>query len=265
LTDRDKALLYYLWQNQFTSIRQVRLRFWGSGAKGNISTRLATLEKAGLLRVVSNRFLRTVAKDRKVVVIGLGGLDFLIENEILPKSLARDTPAARSLPSDHYAPAMYHDLQVVDMRIALETSLSVQDWTSDHQLRLARKAEGRNVRVPDGLFTFSTAQGEAQGVLENERARYSSKTYRDVLARLRGQYPAAVVLIVCTTPERVQTMKQWALTSRLYADRPQLLLFAAFEDVASHGAAAAWETLEGPLEPQHPLRQGAQHFLEDPA
>ena len=257
LTSRDEHLLFFLWQNRFVTIRQLTERFFADASDKWVHARLRALEEANLLKVQPNRFLReTLVRDRKAVYITAAGIAALIESEFLDPSLAKDTPVrGRQIP-DEYAPSLVHDVQVVDLRLALWHTLPITRWRSDHELRLARRQAGTTIRVPDGEFTFETPDGEVLALLENERATYSCKTFQAILERLRRQYDKHMLFFVTPSAEHLTSLLGWAERGAAWEDARAQLLFGVYAAVTEYGARAPWVSLNGPLAASHSVLQG---------
>jgi hypothetical protein len=262
LTERDRAVLLVLWKLRFVTLKQMH-RFAFQGLNRSTATnRLLALQEAGYLEI-KTKYMHTVTdKDRKVVLITRAGNTELIRASMLAEANRNDVPKANQWTLSR--PALMHDLQVVDLSMALFKSLDmdVKAWRSDHDLRIWIHRENLKhwgFRVPDGLFNFRVAGGAYQIVLENEFARYSAKSFAQILKKLRWQYPEALVLIVCAEQGHMATMCRWAHYSRIWYDRKENLMFGHFPDVASNGARARWITLNGGMAPDHALTKGIEY------
>jgi len=257
LTERDRFLLLYLWQNRYMVHRQVYARFWeGSDRKAKARRRIALLEKAGYLRCEENRYVRLLLEtDRVLIYITKAGCAALVRHGDLPAKYINDYPVQSRQVAKLHTPARIHDLQVVDLRLALSRTLKVQSWFSDHELRLVRKELGQRNRIPDGVFQVDLNGVEREFVLENERERYYSQSFKAVLELLRRQHGQAFVLVVSETVIHRDNMVRWAKQGA-WVDRPQQLLFGVYDAVATQGAAADWLSIDGPIQLDHPLKAG---------
>jgi hypothetical protein len=263
LTERDRAVLLVLWKLRFVTLRQLHRFVFQNLNRSTATNRLLALQEAGYLEI-KTKYMHTVTdRDRKVVLITRAGNTELIRAGMIDEANRNDVPKANQWTLSR--PALMHDLQVVDLTTALFKTLDmdIEGWHSDHDLRIwihRKNLRHWGFRVPDGLFKFRVAGGgQCQIVLENEFARYSAKSFADILKRLHWQYPDALVLIVCAEKNHMATMCRWAHYSRIWYDKKEQLMFGHFPDVASKGAKARWITLDGGMSPDHALLRGIEY------
>jgi hypothetical protein len=257
LSERDRLILLFLWQNQFVTFRQLRLRFWNGGGGSRVGMRLNALQEAGFLTIQDHKYLRLLTDaDRRLIHITVQGCTELVRAGALDKAYIRDAPTRGRQVLKRHTLSRIHDLQVVDLRIALSKTLKVTRWVSDHELRLARRESGqKGVRVPDGVFTFISEGVEIEAVLENEQSRYSARSFQEILERLKRQHAKAIILMVCEEEDHMESMIRWARAGRTWNDAQGQLLFGHFGEVMSLGAKAPWRTMVGPIDEGHPLRR----------
>ena len=130
----DYAVLYYVWQNRILTTRHFINKFWPGAKEGEVRKNLAKFVNRQWLNRYSvpwikEKFLYTSCRLGNKTLIELG--------LILPRYL-NDFPRSQM----DFSESVKHDLQVVDVRIAFERSGLIDNWTSDHQLRLARRRDG---------------------------------------------------------------------------------------------------------------------------
>jgi hypothetical protein len=238
-TARDYALLYYIWQNRLMTTRHFIAKFWPGVSKQAAALRLKRLREAKLINHVELPWL----KERVLYTASKAGNQALCGAGLLDAKFIDDYPRR---PQD-FTESMKHDLQVVDVRIAFEGSGAVDDWVSDHEMRLARRSDGLSSRTPDGVFALETNAGALEVVLELERIAYRKTKFVAILSRLRAHYPAATVMFVTRSKERIRNMQAWAKAGGSWDDRPDGLLFATYEDALEDGLDAPWEDMEARL------------------
>lgn len=237
LTSRDYALLYYVWQNRLMATRHFIAKFWPGVSKQTAALRLKRLREAGLVNHVELPWL----KERVLYTASKAGNQALCGASLLDAKFIDDYPRR---PQD-FTESMKHDLQVVDVRIAFEGSGGVDGWVSDHEMRLARRSDGLSSRTPDGVFGLETSAGALEVVLELERIAYRKTKFVAILSRLSAYFPAATVMFVTRSKERIRSMQAWARAAGSWDDRPDRLLFATYLDTLDGGLGAPWEDMEG--------------------
>jgi hypothetical protein len=239
LSERDLAVILYAWQNRLVLTRQIQRKFWPGRSIAATAARLGRLRDEGLLGYTRIPWLpepvlysSSLKGNRALIEHGLPGPPH-------PPVQERDFPTR---PGD-FTNTMKHDLDVVDLRIALEESGLVDRWVSDHQLRLAARQLSDNSRTADGMFRFERHGRGCHGILEYERVGYRETRCVSVLNRLKALHPDATVFFVARSAGRAKTLRSWA-RSTPWTECPAQLQFGIFEDVVSNGLAANFRDLD---------------------
>src|ERR1035437_769516 len=209
LTDRDLGILLYTYQNRFLAFRHYQRKFWGDTSIQAVQHRIYKLRDAGLL----NQAELPMLDARSLFCSTRKGNQKLFEADVIKESDVTDFPRRPG----EFRPAMLHDLQVVDLRIAFEqTAADAMSWVTDHQLRLAKPGGSYNTRTPDGVFKWDHRDSTYDGVLEFERCSYGKDVLFKVFQRLKIHYGRSLTFFVCRSPERQATVMAWAKASRYW-------------------------------------------------
>lgn len=233
LTANDRAILWFTWQNRFVLESHYKAKFWPTTTVNAARMRIGALREAGYLRSTYADSMIPGVHHRNLFTITRKGNQALIREGILDPKYERDYPRAGT---HQVTPAVYHDLTVVEIRIAFEnTGADAEGWISDHELRLTRRQTGSGLRVPDGIFPFKARGAEGFGVLEYENRSYDRAKIAEVLAKLRSQRSQDYIFIVCRNSTRARLVRLAAVQTGVWADRPRHLFFGSAEDVTRAG------------------------------
>lgn len=239
LQARDLALLYYTWQSRFVAQRQYHKRFWPKGSQAAVAKRLIELVGEQLLRTHKMPWRH----ERVLYSVTLAGTRALSSNG-MPGVRVGDFPKR----INDFTPGMKHDLDLVDLRIAMEETGHLIWWTSEHELRLDRKQHRRYTRITDGVFDFEASEGQGKGILEYERMGYRRTKFHDILRRLLVSdlhNDGAVVFFVCQDARRAETLRTWALENFSWQYVPNQIYFSHFEAVKAAGLLGGFVNLNG--------------------
>lgn len=193
ITERDIYLLLFIFSNRGCKRDQIINKFFGDVALRTANARLKTLTDFDYLVAEREAIL-----SQKVYYITKKCLSFLKKSELVDnriKALPRFTLSGR-----------IHDLDVIDIRIALEADniLKISDWTTEYELALHSnrgiinidRNNIRSVRRPDGLFTIKKEGFARPFILEYIRERYGKERLYKILNIIEYQYPFYSVLLV---------------------------------------------------------------------
>lgn len=235
LTTRDHAVLWYTWQNRFLAFRHYQRKFWGDTSIQAVQHRIYKLREAGLL----NQAQLPMLDARSLFCTTRKGNQKLLEIGLINEAQATDYPRRPG----EFKPAMLHDLQVVDLRIAFEkTAANGASWVSDHQLRLAKPGGSYNTRTPDGVFEWDHRDSTYTGVLEFERCSYGKEVLFKVFRRLKIHYGTSLTFFVCRSQERQNTVMAWARASRYWEEGSNQIYFSHFELANAKGIYGAFRS-----------------------
>ncbi len=230
LTPRDIKIFSFLRESQFATIRQIARRFWAgmNWQYGGAKIRLNTLEKNKYLR----KQIIDFNQDQILVLPTKQSNQALFERGLIQANRLDDFIYGT------YSGALKHDLLVTDIRQAIEDTLDIKEWITDHDLRLLRGNTGLNSRSPDGLFRAFYAGKEFNAVLEFERSRYSRDKFYRVVNRIFRQQPDHYIFFVTETPERVQSLLSFCEERQnLYSKK---ILLSSLAKVLKKGVRAIW-------------------------
>lgn len=236
---RDLALLYYTWQNRYLAQRQYRQKFWSICSQAAVARRLIELREEKLLKTHDLPWMR----DRILYSVTLAGTRALL-NAGFTDIRVGDCPK----PVDDFTPGMKHDLDLVDLRIACEETGHIVRWTSEHELRLARKQGRYFARITDGAFTYQAEHGKAQGLFEYERMGYRRTKFHNILLRLKISWEhqdGYTTFFVCREPGRAETLRRWALEMSTWCLTLDQIYFSHYEAVKAAGLAGGFRNLFG--------------------
>ena len=111
----------------------------------------------------------------------------------------------------------YHDLDVIDLRLVLEsdTELKTSNWISDYELVKGMNAgvgndkRKANKRVADGRFILTNGAFQRPFIIEYIRHDYSKERYYSILSKIEYMYSFESVLVVGSTKEKMDKYYQW--------------------------------------------------------
>lgn len=238
VTDRDLGILLYTFQNRFLAFRHYQRKFWGDTSIQAVQHRIYKLRNAGLL----NQAELPMLDARSLFCSTRKGNQKLFEADVIKESDVTDFPRRPG----EFRPAMLHDLQVVDLRIAFEyTAVDAMSWVTDHQLRLAGNGGSYNTRTPDGVFQWKHRDSTYNGVLEFERCSYGNEVLLKVFRRLKIYYGTSLTFFVCRSQQRQATVMDWARRSRLWVEGSNQIYFSHFQLAHEKGIYGAFTNLSG--------------------
>jgi len=146
----------------------------------------------------------------------------------------------------------YHDLDVIDLRLLIESdaNLAITDWKTDYGLacelskRVQNQSRTNNHRVPDGKFVITSGDFRRPFILEYIRHDYSKDRYHKVLSNIEYYYPFESVLIVGSVKSKMERYYKW-LQHRMRNRFPGKYAFTYKDSILQSTGLSGAEIIKG--------------------
>lgn len=216
VTKRDLSIFRFLHSYGLLKTSDIARRFFPGIAPTTMLRRLRKLEGEGLLARLH----------------GLPGGELAWRLTQKAGTLVAHTPPRRYFPKQ----SLEHDLQLVDLRLALERVGIAQSWTAEHELRRQAAAEERRIEsifrnVPDGWMTTNFQNEKANVAIELELTWKNQDRYRRIFANYRYHRKLVAVWYFVSTKRQGEKLNElwrktggasvyfiWSLASEAIAD-----------------------------------------------